>query len=395
MRREAHPAPPFVIEPRRMKYTLAITQECNLACTYCYIGKKPVTMSLGTAAKIVDFMYRVSPPGELIDVGFFGGEPLLELDLIGGIVDLVKSHVDFPERKVLFSTVSNGTLFSDDVAHELTRLGVTLGISCDGYPEIQDRSRVFPDGRGSSGAVEVAIRRALHFFPFMPVNAVYRPETLAALPEVVEYLVKTGVRNLYLNLDITATWSEADSLLLPDIYDRIGKQYISYYQAGVPVHISLIDSKIVAILRGGYKPEEKCRMGKAEFAFAPSGDVYPCERLMGAGEAGAHCLGNINDEHPLLGRCLHDAETSGHEVCRTCSLLPYCMCWCGCTNYFSTGDYSLPGAFLCASERAAIGTAYHVLEILGREGFSFSDHLAGSPLMSIFEECCTTSPGRK
>ena len=369
-----------------MKYTLAITQECNLACTYCYVGKRPLTMPLETAAKIVDFMYRVTPKDESIDIGFFGGEPLLRLGLILEIVELVKCHEKYASHNVLFSVVSNGTIFNEVVARELARHAIRLCVSCDGYPEIQDASRRFPDGRGSSGEVRASILQALEYFPFMPVNAVYRPETLAALPSVVGYFAGIGVRNIYLNPDITAKWSEADALKLPEIYNQVGEHYLASYRAGKPLHISLIDSKIVVMLRGGYKPEERCRMGKAEFAFSPSGHVYPCERLMGGGDGGVHCLGNINDGAALHGRCGYDPGNSGQELCKSCSLSPYCMSWCGCTNYFASGDYHLPGAFLCASERAAIGTAYNVFETLGREGFTFSDHLEGSPLMSIIAE---------
>lgn len=369
-----------------MKYTLSITQQCNLACRYCYIDKNPATMSLDTAARIVSFMYRVTPPGETMDIGFFGGEPLLELDLIGLIVDLVKKHELYSSRKVLFSVVSNGTLFTEDSARKLEQYGVSLGISCDGPPEIQDRSRVFPDGRGSSLQVASGLQAALRFFPLMPVNAVYRPESLAALPATIDYFAKLGVRNLYLNPDITAKWSESDARQLPDVYSQIAKRYIEFYRAGSPMHISLIDSKIVTLLRGGYEPEEKCRMGKGEFAFSPSGNIYPCERLIGSGDGGEHCLGSVHNDSALSRRCSHDSERSGHDACRDCSLLRYCMYWCGCTNFHATGDYNTPGPFLCASERAAISTAFEVLDELGREGFTFSDHLAGTPLMSILGE---------
>ncbi|AOS84751.1 hypothetical protein BIU88_11755 [Chlorobaculum limnaeum] len=377
-----------------MKYTLAITQQCNLACRYCYIEKNPLTMSLETAARIVGFMYRATPPRETMDIGFFGGEPLLELDLLGRIVDLVKKHDEFGSRKVLFSVVSNGTLFTEEAARKLERYGVSIGISCDGPPEIQDRSRVFPDGSGSSAQVSSSIQEALRFFPFMPVNAVYRPESLTALPKIIDYFADLGVRNLYLNPDITATWSDADALLLPEVYDRIGRRYIEFYRAGSPMHISLVDSKIVVLLRGGYEPAEKCRMGKGEFAFSPSGNIYPCERLIRSGDGGTHCLGNVHDDTPLSRRCSHDSERSGHEACASCSLFPYCMYWCGCTNFHATGDYHMPGPFLCASERAAISTAYGVLEELGKEGFAFSDHLAGTPLMSILGEIGALSAHR-
>ena len=370
-----------------MKFTLALTLQCNLACRYCYIDKGQKRMSPETAARIVDFIFQATPPGEKIDIGFFGGEPLLEVELMKTIVGMITGHRLYESQRVLFSVITNGTLFSDEIAATLKQYNITLGISCDGPPQIHDYSRVFADGSGSSGIVEANIRKALRFFPFMPVNAVYRPETLRFLPEVIDYFAGLGVRNIYLNPDISARWTREDVAMLPELYGSIGKKYIEFYRAGVPCHISLIDSKIVVILRGGYQPLEKCRMGKGEYAFAPSGNVYPCERLIGSDDGGEHCLGTINLEgSSILRSCCHDAEHSVNEVCSSCGLHDYCMHWCGCTNFFSTGDYNTPGPFLCGSEKAAIETAYGIIEQLGREGITFSDHLAGTPLMSILGE---------
>jgi len=66
-----------------------------------------------------------------------------------------------------------------------------------------------------------------------------------------------------------------------------------YYREGCPHFISLLDHKIVVMLRGGYQPLEKCRMGKGEFAFTPSGEVYPCERLA-AGNPHTHAIGKLD-----------------------------------------------------------------------------------------------------
>jgi uncharacterized protein len=65
-----------------MKYTLLLTQRCNLARDYCYIGKRRSRMSPATAARIVDFAYAHTPADEVVEFGFFGGEPLLEFELV-------------------------------------------------------------------------------------------------------------------------------------------------------------------------------------------------------------------------------------------------------------------------------------------------------------------------
>lgn len=369
-----------------MKCTLAITQRCNLACHYCYIQKTDSVMHLSTAKKIIDFIFENSQKNEKIDIGFFGGEPLLEFNLIKKITTLIQTHKSFDPSRVIISATTNGTIFSEEISNFLIENNMVLCVSCDGPSIVHDALRHFPDGSGSSSIVEKNIKQILKTFPLIPVNAVYSPQNLNSLPEVVEYLSSLGVRNIYLSPDISARWTIKEANMFPHIYDCIGKKYMDFYRKGKPRYISLIDSKITAILRGGYKPLERCRMGNGEFAFAPSGNIYPCERFIGSDNGKAHCLGNINDGFIPKGRCgrilsIHSAAVN--EECQICGLKDYCMNWCGCTNYFSTGSYKMVAPYICASEKASIKVAFQIIQNIDNSGLNFSDHLAGSPLMNL------------
>ncbi len=369
-----------------MKYTLAITQRCNLVCDYCYIGKTDFVMPLSTAKKILNFIFKTTPKSEKIDIGFFGGEPLLEFDLIKEITKTIQNHKSFDPDRVLIQVVTNGTIFSNEIANFLMENTVTLGISCDGPPFVHDAFRHFPDGSRSSSIVEKNIKQALQIFPFIPVNAVYSPENVQFLPDVVDYLSSVGVKNIHLNPNISANWTKKEAEMLPHIYNSIGKKYMDFYRQGKPRYISLIDSKIVVILRGGYKPLERCRMGTGEFAFAPSGNIYPCERFIGSDDGNTHCIGNIHEGFIPKKICEASSNVAINLECQTCGLREYCMNWCGCTNYFSTRVYNKVGPFICASEKAAIHAAFQIIQGMRDEGLNFSDHLAGTPLMSIVGE---------
>lgn len=366
-----------------MKYTLLLTQRCNLACPYCYIGKRNSRMSIEVADRIIEFAYRNTPPGEKIDVGFFGGEPLLEFELLKEITYRFKHHRHFDENRVLFTLVTNGTIFSSDIADFVERHKIGFGISCDGPPAVHDLSRRFANGQPSSAIVERTIRQAIAAFSGVMVNAVYCPQTLMHLPETVEYLSSLGVRQIYLNPDFTAQWTEAEIQLLPEVYRNIGEHYIDYYRQRDPHFISLIDSKIAVILRQGYHSLEHCRMGCGEFAFSPEGNIYPCERLVGDGTNG-HCIGDIYAGIQLERlQCRRLSGDSLNQECLDCGLKDYCMNWCGCSNYFSSGYYNRVSPFLCASERAAIQTAFNVFQVLEKDcGGCFFDHLGGVPLVN-------------
>jgi sulfatase maturation enzyme AslB (radical SAM superfamily) len=72
-----------------------------------------------------------------------------------------------------------------------------------------------------------------------------------------------------------------------------------------------------------------------------------------------------------------------NEECQECGIKDYCMNWCGCTNYYSTGHYNVVGPFICSSEKASINIALKLIQSMEDYGLNFSDHLAGTPLMNI------------
>ena len=367
-----------------MKFTIFVTQECNLRCTYCYIEKRPATISLTTARSVVDFIFNRSVlSAEDIDIGFFGGEPLMKLDLIKKITELIYAHPLYDEERVNLSIVTNGTIFSKKLAEFVKKNSISLGISCDGPPHIHDKFRLSKSGRKTSHRVERNIVRANIELGGVMVNAVYHPDTFLQLPETVEYFRSLGTRQIYLSPDYSANWKMEHAMVLTDIYDRIGELYVKYYAEGQPVFISILDSKIAVILRGGYAPQDRCSMGHGEFAFTPTGDVYPCERLVGNGE-NEHCIGNVIDGlEPSVMQCHKIPGGELNAECMECGIKDYCMNWCGCSNFMASGYYNRVSPFLCASERAAIQTSYKVFQFLERKlGPTFYEHMDGRPIMN-------------
>jgi len=338
-------------------------------------------MTLQTAKRIVDFIFESSLPGEDINIGFFGGEPLLEFDLVKSIASLAKSHREFKNEKITFSIVSNGTIYSREIIDFIQENRISLCISSDGPPAVHDRARRFPDGYPSSTVVERTIRSAVDALPTLLVNSVYTPATLESLPDVVAYHARRGIKRIFLSPDYSAPWPDSVLKKLPETYDRIAESYVAGYRKGRPLFINLIDNKIAAMLRGGFRPEEKCRMGTAEFAFGPSGNIYPCERLVGSDDGRTHCIGNVEDG---LGtsrmRCRIAPGGDVNEECVSCGVKEYCMNWCGCSNNFATGFYNRVSHFMCISEQSAIRAAFSAFKSLEKEhGVAFLEHLSGTP----------------
>ena len=362
-----------------MKYTLFLTHRCNLACSYCYVSKSKDRMSLDVAQTAIDFAYRNTLPGEDMDIGFFGGEPLLEFPLLQEITRRVRAHPEFDPCRVKLGMATNGTLLTPEILDFLRRHEILATVSCDGPPAVHDRYRRFANGGASSANVEAGIRMALDIMPHVPVNAVYGPETLDRLPATIDYFSSMGVREIYLNPDFSARWTPAEVERLPAIYEAIVSRYIDFYRRGQPHYISLIDAKITVVLRGGYQPSEQCRMGEREFAFTASGRVLPCERLASA-DPEEHAIGSANGLVQIGPLRSHFAPgLPMNEACLACAVEAYCANWCGCSNFFMTGHYNRVSPFLCASERASIKIAMRAIETVESElGPTFIHHL-GEP----------------
>ena len=158
-----HPYTPYLkylLERKLRKITLQVTQACNLRCKYCIYSDdvnphqrshSSRRMTWATAKKGIDFLWEHSVDSPEVNVGFYGGEPLLEFALIKRIVAYAKKTFD--GKKISFSLTTNGTLITDEMINFLSEENIHLVVSLDGPKEIHDKSRVFADGRGSFDTV--------------------------------------------------------------------------------------------------------------------------------------------------------------------------------------------------------------------------------------------------
>jgi uncharacterized protein len=325
-------------------------------------------MGAQVAEKIVDFIFAKTPLYGKIDIGYFGGEPLLEFDQIKYVTNLIKRHPEAAGHQIEFQIVSNGTIFSDEIATYISDMQMSLVISCDGPPFVQNIHRRFSDGKSSSGIVESTITKAKSIIGAFMVNAVYTPQTFRYLPETVDYLYGLGVRNIFLNPDYSACWSVDDINEIPGVFEKVGEKYVQWYLQNDPALVSFIDSKISLMINNGCSNSDKCHMGTREFAFTPDGKIFPCERLVFDGGENGHCIGDIYSgvDFNKFHFCSRFSKNVNQE-CLNCTLRKYCMNWCGCSNYFSTKYYDRVSPFTCANEKAAITVALNVFKQLSNQ----------------------------
>ncbi len=171
-----HPYTPHVIDilTRNMgKITLQITQDCNLRCGYCLYTKgsninqrthNNKVMSFEVAKSAIDYLIDNSIDSNEVDIGFYGGEPLLEFNLIKQVVTYVNNK--YLGKRITFSMTTNGTLLNEEIVSFLNLNNFSILISLDGGEEVNDANRVFVgNGKGSYRAVVRNIEMIKNKFP--------------------------------------------------------------------------------------------------------------------------------------------------------------------------------------------------------------------------------------
>jgi uncharacterized protein len=348
-----------------MKYecfhlVLMVTHGCNLQCDYCYTGRKfPRAMTLEVGRAALNRAVRAIRPGGVLELGFFGGEPLLEAELIAELVDYAQEATEPAGIRLRPGLTTNGTLLTASAWKVMMLDGLDLCVSHDGRPETHDRHRRAA-ANGSAEQVMGTIHRVQDAGREVRVVTVVRPDSAASLPEDIQWLRGRNVRRIDLTLDVWAPWERRDAERLEEALVRTA----DLWQAGLPdCAINWFDEKAAHLMGIPIEPTARCGFGDGEIAVAPSGNLYPCERLIG--EDGAdHPMrlpGHATDEGDF---CRDPAPGRSAAACSACAIQGQCNTTCRCNNYVRTGDIERPDALLCLLDRVCYRETARVLRRL-------------------------------
>lgn len=342
---------------------LMVNHACNLRCSYCYAGEKfHRAMSSAIGRRAIDrAVASIHRKGQL-DLGLFGGEPLLEPVLIEELIEHAVITCDAAGVELVPGLTTNGTQTSPAAWRVMTRPGLDLVISHDGLPAVHDRHRRGVDGQGTSKAVVSTMLRLLEAGTDVRVLMVVRPDTVDAMAEGIAWLRAIGVHRVEPSLDVWATWTDVDIDRLRAAIARSA----DIWRDGLPLcSVGWFDEKLAAVSGIPTAGPDRCGFGAGELAVAPSGNLYPCERLIGEDGAGnqmrlaGHALDGGTD---FLVRAT--AVCSDNDACRLCPLQSICDTGCQCSNYLRTGNVARPDALLCALNQTCLEQTIRVLQEL-------------------------------
>ena len=270
-----------------MNLILSLTHNCNLRCNYCYAGKKVAkSMSKETAFKAIDF--AISKSKDKLEIAYFGGEPLLEYELLQEISAKAKKECEQKGLKLVQSITTNGSLLDKQKLEYLKRESIFINLSIDGNEAMHNIHRLYAGNKSSFSDVKRALELLSSYKRYKTITVV-TPNNIKYLLDSIEFLDSMRVPKIVLSIDYFANWNE-HSKVYEEIFYKVGKYVINSFQNNSAIIIEPFNSKIVMHIKNSCN---SCKFGEYKYAVAPSGAIYPCERLI-ANDIGTLSIGNVD-----------------------------------------------------------------------------------------------------
>lgn len=267
-------------------FLIVPTERCNLTCSYCFASSGPSEqnqLDWAIARRIVDLI--AESPSRYATIEFAGGEPFLETALMQQFVIYARRRIQENDKHVRFIAQTNGTLITPAVLDIIEEFGISIGLSLDGGPTINDHARVFPGGKGAYETTVKALRlmqrRGLHF----GVLCVVTKNSCTRLDEILEHFEELGLRNVKLNpvFKLGRAQYGWDALAVePGEYLEAHKAYLNYVTRAQSPVIEENTTYLLENLATKMHPyrcmRSQCGAGSDFLTFTAEGDVYPCSR---------------------------------------------------------------------------------------------------------------------
>ena len=326
---------------------LHVAHSCNLNCAYCfasqgkYHGDRAI-MSFAVGKRALDFLIEHSAGRRNLEVDFFGGEPLMNFDVVKQLVAYARSREQECGKNFRFTLTTNGMLIDDDVIDFANREMSNVVLSLDGRKEIHDRFRVDYAGKGSWERIVPKFQKLVEARGNK--NYYMRGTFTHANPDFlkdIEEMLRLGFTELSMEPVVCApedpsALTQADLPIVLEQYEQLAALMLERHRAGKPFtfYHYMID------LKGGpciYKRVSGCGSGTEYMAVTPWGDLYPCHQFVGEEK---FKLGNVWDG--VTNRETQEEFAScnvySRPECKDCWAKLYCSGGCAANAYHATGS---------------------------------------------------------
>ena len=321
---------------------LHIAHDCNLACRYCfaeegeYHGRRAL-MTYEVGKQALDFLIANSGNRRNLEVDFFGGEPLMNWQVVKDLVAYGREQEKLYNKKFRFTLTTNGVLLDDEVMEFANREMDNVVLSIDGRKEVHDFMRPFRKGAGS---YDLVVPKFLKFAESRGEKSYYARGTFTRhnldFSKDVLHLADLGFDQISVE-PVVADEKEEYALRWEDIpriceeYDTLAKEMIKRRKEGKGFNFFhfMID------LTGGpcvYKRLSGCGSGTEYLAVTPWGDLYPCHQFVGEEK---FLMGNVWDGVKRSDLCeeFKNCNVYAKEKCQDCFAKFYCSGGCAANSY--------------------------------------------------------------
>ena len=348
-----------------------VCHDCNLRCRYCFADEGAYHsarefMSEQTAKQAIDFLIANSGKRRILEADFFGGEPLMCLDVIKNVVAYAREQGEKHGKKFLFTTTTNALLLDDDAIDFFNREMENVVLSVDGRREVHDAIRKTVNGKGSFDIVLPKIKK---FVQSRGNKSYYVRGTFTAknldFAEDVMFLADQGFDSISMEPVVTDI---PDLMIKPEHlprikaeYERLCEMYIQRYKQGNGFNFFHFNID----LEGGpclAKRVSACGAGNEYFSVVPNGDIYPCHQFAGDEK---FKMGNVYEGKldADIRRLFAESCLFTRKNCSGCFAKFICSGGCSANNYHFTGDIQTPYEITCEMMKKRAECAMHVLAV--------------------------------
>ncbi len=345
---------------------LLISMDCQLRCEYCFastgdfgLGRK--LMDFDTGRKALDFLLENSGDRENLEVDFFGGEPMLNFDVVKQLVEYGRSKEKEYGKRFRFTITTNGMILDDDKTDFINREMSNCVMSIDGRKSVNDRMRKRADGSGTYDRImknfkELAGKRNYENYyvrgTFTKHNLDFSNDVLHLFEQGFDQIsvepVVSDPKNEYAltETDLPAIFSEYERLAQLILVNENQGKHFNFFHFMID-----LDQGPCAVkrLRG-------CGSGNEYVAITPDGDIYPCHQFVGEDK---YKMGNIHAGTFNTDIKKEFAETHIYSKpdCRGCWAKFYCSGGCNANNYIYCGDIHTSHKLSCELEKKRLECA--------------------------------------
>lgn len=357
---------------------LHIAHDCNLACQYCfaeegeYHGKREL-MSYEVGKKALDFLVANSGNRRNLEVDFFGGEPLMNFQVVKDLVAYGRSLEKEHDKNFRFTLTTNGVLLDDDIMEFANKEMGNVVLSIDGRKEVHDRMRPFRKGAGSYDLIVPKFQKfaeSRHQDKYY-VRGTFTHNNLDFSKDVL-HLADLGFKQISVEPVVaqdTDSYAirEEDLPQLMEEYENLALEMVRRH--GTEDDFNFFHFMID--LEGGpcvVKRLSGCGSGTEYLAVTPTGDLYPCHQFVGNTD---FLMGNVDDG--VVNTDLRDEFKScnvyAKEKCRECFARFYCSGGCAANSYNFHGDIHNAYDIGCALQKKRVECAIMIKAALAaKEG---------------------------